>query len=160
MKQEAEEKGQNVTARRFLPEGAALVVLGPGGLRLAATLKPLLPGSDVHGLKGRAVGMDVGMDGGPDVGVAGPAAHLRDRIAQSRPSVRRRGSRERQRGVKSGREPGPGNPAGRDWSGNWAAACVTHPSPPGEESKERASMPPICRWSATTRFASAAATRL
>ena len=76
---EAEEKGGNMTARRDLPEGAALVVLGPGGLGLAATLKPLLPGSDVHGLEGRTEGTDVVFADTP--------SHLRDLFAGSRPIV-------------------------------------------------------------------------
>ena len=50
----------------LVPENAALVVLGPGGLALAERLKPELPGSDIHGLDGR-------MDGGADPGHDGVA---------------------------------------------------------------------------------------
>jgi len=42
-----------------LPQGAALVVLGPGGLATAARLKPLLPGAELHGLAARLDGADV-----------------------------------------------------------------------------------------------------
>jgi cobalt-precorrin 5A hydrolase/precorrin-3B C17-methyltransferase len=42
-----------------IPQDAALVVLGPGGLDLAARLKDVLPGSQIHGLKGRADGADI-----------------------------------------------------------------------------------------------------
>jgi len=42
-----------------LPENVALVVLGPGGLALAERLKKALPGSEIHGLKGRADGGDI-----------------------------------------------------------------------------------------------------
>ena len=71
-----------MTGGRGLPDGAALVVLGTGGLRLAATLKPLLPGSDIHGLEGRAEGADVVF--------SDTASHLRGLFAQSRPIVQRR----------------------------------------------------------------------
>ena len=62
-----------------LPSGAALVVLGPGGLALAETLKPLLPGSEIHGLRGRVDGADVVF--------VEAAAHVRDLFAGSRPIV-------------------------------------------------------------------------
>ncbi len=48
-----------MSSGKALPEGAALVVLGPGGLALAERLKAVLPGSDIHGLKGRAEVADV-----------------------------------------------------------------------------------------------------
>ena len=48
-----------MSSKKALPEGAALVVLGPGGLALAERLKDVLPGSDVHGLKGRVEAADV-----------------------------------------------------------------------------------------------------
>ena len=43
-----------MSAKKAIPQGAALVVLGPGGLALAERLKSTLPGSDIHGLQGRA----------------------------------------------------------------------------------------------------------
>lgn len=43
---------------RALPQGAALIVLGAGGMTLARRLQPLLPGSTVHGLAGRADAAD------------------------------------------------------------------------------------------------------
>jgi len=33
---------------RTLPQGAAIIVLGPGGMTLAQRLQPLLPGSEIH----------------------------------------------------------------------------------------------------------------
>lgn len=63
-----------------IPNGAALVVLGPGGLALAETLKPLLPGSDIHGLEGRVAS-------GADVTFTDMTAHVRGLFAQMRPIV-------------------------------------------------------------------------
>ena len=63
---------------RGCPENVALVALGPGGLDLAATLRPKLPGAEVHGLKGRA-------EEGADVVFDEVAAHVRDLFARSRP---------------------------------------------------------------------------
>ncbi len=65
-----------------LPDGVALVVLGPDGLALAETLKPLLPGAEIHGLQGR-----VDVAGGADVAFADVAAHVRGLFAGSRPFV-------------------------------------------------------------------------
>ena len=62
-----------------LPENVALVVLGPGGLALAATLKPLLPGSEIHGLQGRADSADVVF--------AEVAQHVQGLFADSRPII-------------------------------------------------------------------------
>ncbi|MEE9316704.1 MAG: cobalamin biosynthesis protein, partial [Rhodospirillales bacterium] len=62
-----------------LPEGAALVALDPGGLKLARTLKPLLPGAQVHGLQGRTEGADQTF--------ADVAGHLQGLFGQSRPIV-------------------------------------------------------------------------
>ena len=62
-----------------LPEGAALVALDPGGLKLARTLKPLLPGAQVHGLQGRTEGADQVF--------ADVAGHLCGLFGQSRPIV-------------------------------------------------------------------------
>ena len=42
-----------------IPVNAALIALSKGGLDLAERLRNLLPGSDIHGLKGRANGADV-----------------------------------------------------------------------------------------------------
>ena len=65
---------------RGCPENVALVALGPGGLDLAATLRPKLPGAEVHGLKGRA-------EEGADVVFDEVAAHVRDLFGRSRPVV-------------------------------------------------------------------------
>ena len=65
---------------RGCPENVALVALGPGGLDLAATLRPKLPGAEVHGLKGRA-------EEGADVVFDEMAAHVRDLFGRSRPVV-------------------------------------------------------------------------
>ena len=62
-----------------LPENAALVALDPGGLELARTLKPVLPGADIHGLEGRTEGADQVF--------ADVAGHLRGLFGQSRPIV-------------------------------------------------------------------------
>ncbi len=48
-----------MNSQKATPDGAALVVLGPGGLALAERLKAVLPGSDIHGLKGRTDKADV-----------------------------------------------------------------------------------------------------
>ena len=48
-----------MNSTKTIPESAALVVLGPGGLALAEHLKKALPVSEIHGLKGRADGADV-----------------------------------------------------------------------------------------------------
>ena len=63
---------------RGCPENVALVVIGPGGLDLATTLKAKLPGAEVHGLKGRA-------EEGADVVFDEVAAHVRDLFGRSRP---------------------------------------------------------------------------
>ena len=62
-----------------LPAGVVLVVLGPSGLAMAETLKPLLPGSEIHGLMGRVDGADMTFDAA--------ATHLRGLFAGSRPIV-------------------------------------------------------------------------
>ncbi len=62
-----------------VPEAVALVVLGPKGLALAETLKPVLPGSDIHGLEGRVEDADVTF--------ADVASHLRGLFEQGRPVV-------------------------------------------------------------------------
>jgi len=50
----------NAVGRRVeLPSGTAIVALGAGGLALARRLQPVLPGSRVHGLAGRADAADV-----------------------------------------------------------------------------------------------------
>jgi cobalt-precorrin 5A hydrolase/precorrin-3B C17-methyltransferase len=56
------------------------VVLGPGGLDLAATLKLKLPGAEVHGLRGRA-------EEDADVIFGEVAAHVRGLFGRSRPVV-------------------------------------------------------------------------
>ena len=61
-----------------VPEGVALVVLGPSGLALAETLKPLLPGSEIHGLEGRVAA---------EVTFFDVTAHMRDLFQQFRPIV-------------------------------------------------------------------------
>ena len=71
-----------MTGGAKLPEGAALVVLGPKGLALAETLKPILPGAEIHGLKGRVNGA-----GGADVAFADVASHIRGLFQQGRPIV-------------------------------------------------------------------------
>ena len=48
-----------MNSQKATPDGATLVVLGPGGLALAERLKSVLPGSDIHGLKGRTDKADV-----------------------------------------------------------------------------------------------------
>ncbi|MAF96316.1 MAG: precorrin-3B C(17)-methyltransferase [Rhodospirillaceae bacterium] len=63
---------------RGAPKNAALVVLGPGGLELAAALKLKIPGAEVHGLKGRA-------EEGADVVFDEVAAHVRGLFGRSRP---------------------------------------------------------------------------
>jgi len=45
-------------ADRRSPDSVALIALNPSGLALARRLQPLLPGSVVHGLSGRAEGAD------------------------------------------------------------------------------------------------------
>jgi len=62
-----------------IPEGAALVVLGTGGLDLAVTLKNALPGAEIHGLKGRVEGADVTF--------TDAASHIRDLFTEGRPIV-------------------------------------------------------------------------
>lgn len=46
----------------FLPPGAAIVVLGPGGLALARTIQPLLPGSAIHAPAGQNLSADLHFD--------------------------------------------------------------------------------------------------
>ncbi len=69
-----------------IPEGAALVVLGPGKnrgvLELAARLKDVLPGAEIHGLRGR-----VNSAGGADVAFADVASHIRGLFEEGRPVV-------------------------------------------------------------------------
>ncbi len=65
-----------------IPDRAALVILGPGGLGLAATLKKKLPGAEIHGLRGR-----VEDAGGADVIFADAASHIRGLFEQGRPVV-------------------------------------------------------------------------
>lgn len=48
-----------VAADDTVPEGAAIVVLGAGGLALARRLQQALPGSALHGLSGRAEDADM-----------------------------------------------------------------------------------------------------
>jgi cobalt-precorrin 5A hydrolase/precorrin-3B C17-methyltransferase len=48
-----------VNLRKNIPIDAAIVVLGPKGMDLARRLKKILPGSNIHGLKGRVVGEDI-----------------------------------------------------------------------------------------------------
>ena len=43
---------------RPLPPGAAIIVLGPGGLAVAQTLKAVLPGAQLHNLAGRVADTD------------------------------------------------------------------------------------------------------
>ncbi len=67
-----------------IPEGAALVVLGHGrkgarGLELAARLKDVLPGAEIHGLQGRVEGADVAF--------ADVASHIRGLFEEGRPVV-------------------------------------------------------------------------
>ncbi len=62
-----------------IPEGAALVVLGPRGLELAARLKDVLPGAEIHGLRGRVEDADVTF--------ADAASHIRGLFEQGRPVV-------------------------------------------------------------------------
>ncbi len=64
---------------RALPQGAALIVLGAGGMTLARRLQPLLPGSTVHGLAGRADAADQTF--------AETMAHLRALFAAGKPIV-------------------------------------------------------------------------
>ncbi|MBK8210955.1 MAG: precorrin-3B C(17)-methyltransferase [Rhodospirillales bacterium] len=64
---------------RALPQGAALIVLGAGGMTLARRLQPLLPGSTVHGLAGRADAADQIF--------AETMAHLRALFAAGKPIV-------------------------------------------------------------------------
>ena len=71
-----------MTGGAKLPEAVALVVLGPKGLALAETLKPILPGAEIHGLKGRVNGA-----GGADVAFADVASHIRGLFQQGRPIV-------------------------------------------------------------------------
>ncbi|MFQ5763530.1 MAG: precorrin-3B C(17)-methyltransferase [Rhodospirillales bacterium] len=73
------DEGTVAGAAKDLPDGAALMVLGPAGLDLARTLKPLLPGAEIHGLEGRTAGADTAF---ADVG-----QHLRALFAQGRPIV-------------------------------------------------------------------------
>ena len=54
-----------MTERRDLPVGAALVVLGPGGLAVARRLKPVLPRARIHGLASRVANADEAVE---DVG--------------------------------------------------------------------------------------------
>ncbi len=72
-----------MTAGVKLPEGAALVVLGPGKnggtFELAARLKDVLPGAEIHGLRGRVEGADVAF--------ADVASHVRGLFEQGRPVV-------------------------------------------------------------------------
>lgn len=62
-----------------LPEGVALIALSRSGLTLARRLQPLLPGSTVHGLAGRADGADRSF--------AETIAHLRDLFTAGTPIV-------------------------------------------------------------------------
>ncbi|MBC8337804.1 MAG: precorrin-3B C(17)-methyltransferase [Rhodospirillales bacterium] len=65
-----------------IPQDAALIVLGPGGLALAKRLKPQLPGSDIHGLRGRADEVD-----GADETFTDTMAHVAGLFRAGRPII-------------------------------------------------------------------------
>ncbi len=55
-----------LSPQRALPEGAAVVALGPAGAKLARRLVAVLPGARLHGLAGRVADADVAFDATAD----------------------------------------------------------------------------------------------
>ena len=72
-------RGQERANAAHVPEGAALVALGAGGMELAKRLKPLLPDSRTHGLASRTKRADVTFTETMD--------HLRDLFSDGVPIV-------------------------------------------------------------------------